>query len=680
MKNIFDIRNDEIILDAPYWKEILLNQKNTLLLQWSNLQTLGVLDNFRLQDRFSDKRHNAIPNSDSLLYQWIEAASSYLKAQNNAKNYELQLIEANLQKSIELIEKTQEQDGYIDTYHQYFLKKSNRWKSLYIGKEINNTTSLILAGISHFNATQKTNLISIAQKAAQLIITKFLKPTCKYFPGNIAFANALIALFDITSDENYLLTAIKICKVFPKATTRTLARIDNFKLLALTSKRHLPHKISQSELKFRKKVNCTQKGESFIVYHKNETTEEKLHYSHAIIAIRNRAKELNIPFPNELRERKQFIFKNFKDFLANYLHYNGTLAEVLTPKQHLTISRRANPLLQWNSPSTSILLISCLNELFRSTKDPICADLVGWIYYNTLSASFSANGTDYSFIQKNRSHRDENIDNANILSDQIYNFSTLYHQFSPMPISSAIAKIKDQIYLEDQNDLYLLQLVNNTITIPRTGSFIQVFSQLPYGNEVTIRFVNTPPRDFKIHIRIPAWAEGYSFYVNGKKNDSPEIIMPPFVDKWTPHWFDASFLTIKLNESIESKSIQLIFSNNTRFIDYPNSSLTKRYTDFSNCKFFIRNMFLYYFEGSINENAERVDFKINLDVPLEPVTIGTLFPDGVKSIPSETTCLIASTTTSKKVILLPWAIQANFTSFKQIPLPTVGGIGDWSSF
>ena len=94
-------------------------------------------------------------------------------------------------------------DGYLFTYNQIHFPDL-RWQNLQIEHELYCYGHLIEAGVSHYKATGRTDLLDIAHKAALRVVTDFRGKGAGQTPGHEEIEIALLRLYEITKDAIYL--------------------------------------------------------------------------------------------------------------------------------------------------------------------------------------------------------------------------------------------------------------------------------------------------------------------------------------------------------------------------------------------------------------------------------------------------------------------------------------------
>lgn len=159
------------------------------------------LGNFEVATGQIDGRHRGPKWNDGDFYKWLEAAAALLAFENDEK------LAAQLDETIALITRTQEPDGYIHTDVQ--IARSAGQDVRRFGNpmefEMYNMGHLITAACVHHAATGKTNLLTLARRAADYLAKEFASPTPQQARHGICPSHlmALIDLARVTNEPRY---------------------------------------------------------------------------------------------------------------------------------------------------------------------------------------------------------------------------------------------------------------------------------------------------------------------------------------------------------------------------------------------------------------------------------------------------------------------------------------------
>ena len=106
---------------------------------------------------------------------------------------------------IELLERAQQSDGYLNTY--YLIKEpGKRFTNLREGHELYCAGHMLEAAAAYYHATGKRKFIEIAKKYADLLCRTFgIQPgQLRGYPGHQEIEIGLLKLYEIVQEKKYL--------------------------------------------------------------------------------------------------------------------------------------------------------------------------------------------------------------------------------------------------------------------------------------------------------------------------------------------------------------------------------------------------------------------------------------------------------------------------------------------
>ncbi len=104
---------------------------------------------------------------------------------------------------IALLARAQDADGYLFTYNQIHFP-GTRWVNLQIEHELYCHGHLIEAGVSHYEATGRMEMLEVARRAADRVVADFGGRGPAQTPGHEEIEIALLRLYDVTGHAPYL--------------------------------------------------------------------------------------------------------------------------------------------------------------------------------------------------------------------------------------------------------------------------------------------------------------------------------------------------------------------------------------------------------------------------------------------------------------------------------------------
>lgn len=134
---------------------------------------------------------------DSDLAKWMEAVA-YILAQ-----FPDEELEKTADKLIEMIEKAQDADGYLNTY--FTIKdKEKRWTNLTEGHELYCSGHMMEAAVAYYESTGKDRLLRIMERNAEHIYDEFIVKKRPGYPGHPEVELALLKMYRACGNKKCL--------------------------------------------------------------------------------------------------------------------------------------------------------------------------------------------------------------------------------------------------------------------------------------------------------------------------------------------------------------------------------------------------------------------------------------------------------------------------------------------
>lgn len=155
--------------------------------------------NFRIAAGLEKGEHGGFVFQDSDLAKWLEAVAYQLCLSPDKE------LETLADGAIDLIEKAQMPDGYVNTYYQ-LTDISRRWTNLRDDHELYTAGHMMEAAVAYWQATGKDRLLKVMRRMADHIMGVIGPEEGKLhgFPGHEEIELALCKLYDVTDETKYL--------------------------------------------------------------------------------------------------------------------------------------------------------------------------------------------------------------------------------------------------------------------------------------------------------------------------------------------------------------------------------------------------------------------------------------------------------------------------------------------
>ena len=195
----------QVKLSDNFWlPKLEINRTVTIPWSFQKSKETGRIKNFEQAAAHSGKLCTIYPFDDSDVYKIIEGASYSLHVKYDAK------LDTYLDSLITLIGKAQEPDGYLyttrtmgDTTHPW-IGKVRYEKENELSHELYNVGHFYEAASAHYLATNKRNMLDIALKNADHLLTVFGPGKKAVAPGHQVIEIGLVKLYRITGNQKYL--------------------------------------------------------------------------------------------------------------------------------------------------------------------------------------------------------------------------------------------------------------------------------------------------------------------------------------------------------------------------------------------------------------------------------------------------------------------------------------------
>jgi DUF1680 family protein len=193
------------VTDQFWLPRIETNRTVTIPASFDRCQTTGRVHNFEMAALKQGKFCTVYPFDDTDIYKTIEGASYSLAVHPDP------VLRHYLDSLIAIVGKAQEPDGYlytartIDPAHPHEWSGAERWvKEHELSHELYNSGHLFEAAVAHYNATGERNLLDIALKNADLLVSVFGPDKRHVAPGHEIVEMGLVKLYRVTGKKEYL--------------------------------------------------------------------------------------------------------------------------------------------------------------------------------------------------------------------------------------------------------------------------------------------------------------------------------------------------------------------------------------------------------------------------------------------------------------------------------------------
>lgn len=191
----------DVRLSDPIWEpRRRMTTEKTIPEMYGLLESSERLDNFRRGAGKLDGTFYGLYFNDTDVYKWLEAASWALAMDDDPALARL------VDDVIEIVGDAQRPDGYLDNFYTID-NLDKRWTELTRTHELYCAGHLFQAGVAHYRATGKTNLLDICTRFADLLCDTFGPEAEGKTPGTDGHEEIELAMVELgraTDNQRYI--------------------------------------------------------------------------------------------------------------------------------------------------------------------------------------------------------------------------------------------------------------------------------------------------------------------------------------------------------------------------------------------------------------------------------------------------------------------------------------------
>ena len=539
----------KVIIDDAFWSaRQQLNSETALNHQWEQLEKSGCINNFRiLADQTPGIRRGWF-FADSDAYKWLDAAARVYHQQPTAA------LKQRMDIFIDTLARAQAQDGYLYTYNQIHFPDS-RWQNLKIEHELYCHGHLIEAAVSHYEATGDESLLNIGRKAADLLVRTFHNCGPEATPGHQEIEIALMRLYDVTEECDYLELAEQFILQRGQANIGKFAwqvLFENMRVNRRTKQRDAMVKlIEQSNPQLAGKHSLPAENYSdkppFInarfmasaLDGKYFQQNVPVHQTHQAVghAVRFAYLETAIAMLIQRCGDQQLLINlasTWQQMVEKRLYVTGGTGS-LPVTEGFGRDYELDPNFAYAETCAALGTMFWNWEMTRLTCEASYADLFERQLYNASLVGIGQTGDSYLYNNP--------LANRNGLQRQ----SWFQIPCCPSNISRTWASLGKYIYSHDEQTVWIHQYIGSRTSINLDFPLeLVMHSAFPWEGQVKIQIDPQEAMDFTMVLRIPSWAVNPTLSLNGESLDvclAAALQFPPTGSGYDPR--DSQYLPIR---------------------------------------------------------------------------------------------------------------------------------------
>lgn len=522
----------------PFWSPRLqVNAEKAIFHQWQQLEASGCIENFRVASGEKEGVHEGWFFADSDACKWLDAAAriygSNVKppmSDIERSTFNLQHLKTLMDDFIGLLSRAQMPDGYLYTYNQINFPNS-RWENLMIEHELYCHGHLIEACVSHYEATGEEIALRIARKAADMLVREFLDARPDRTSGHEEIEIALLRLYQVTNDRNYLYLASAFLErrgrvhPFARLLIPQNARVEKRKKLAQLRRDtyrmahpehtafHLPpgnYAVAPGNSRLRWVTNALS-GKYFQMH--TPIRKQTVPVGHAVrfgyleTAI---AMLLRLTGDRSLLPSMQAAWERM---VTRFMYVSGGLGAV-PGLEGFGRDDELDPLYAYAETCAALASMFWNWEMVQVTGEAKYSDLFEWQLYNAAAPGMGLHGDTYLYNNPLTCH------------GGVERRSWFAVPCCPSNLSRTWASLGKYISSSDEKNVWVHQYIGSEMRDDRQRT-VRIESALPWEGKVRLTVTLDHPAEFTLHLRIPSWAGKTTIRLNDQPVNLPSFNLQP---------------------------------------------------------------------------------------------------------------------------------------------------------
>ncbi len=490
-------------IQDTFWSPRLeVNRTRTLDHVYKELEATECIRNFDIASGKVQAKFGGPWWADSDVYKWIEGASYILALHADAR------LESKVDELIAKIAAAQQKDGYLDTYIQLNLPDL-KWKSLAFNHEMFCAGSLFEAAVAHNQATGKRSLLDVALRLADHLDSTFGPGKQAGIPGHEEVELALIRLYRLTHEKRYLQLAqyfIDSRGQKPSIFERQYEQLPERKVDLLG------HPMNIKDFYRRFFLINPAKFDTSYSQDQLPVRQQRVAVGHAV--------------------RAMYLYSGMADLVyetgdeglweaLESLHDSVTLHRMYVTGGIGPSERNEGFTADYDLPNEDAYQETCASagmvlwnyRMLKLTGDARYADTMELSLYNALAAGVSLTGDTFCYVTPLASRGD-------FKRDPWFGVPCC-----PTTIARFVPALGRYIYSESPDGLWVNLFIAGQVNANVAGKKVTLrqSGNYPWDGKIKFTVGVEAPQDFAIRVRVPGWAAGADFRVNGEKF-SPHVV------------------------------------------------------------------------------------------------------------------------------------------------------------
>lgn len=529
-KRVYDNTRDNVL---PYMWDILNDAPGIAAApMFANLEEEAYpshcIANFKIAAGLEEGHFYGMPFQDTDLAKWLEAVSYFLAAHRN------ETLEAQADWAIDLIEKAQEPDGYLDTFFT-LTAPDKKFTNLAECHELYCAGHMMEAAVAYYKATGKRRLLDVMLRMARLIDSK-LGPESEGklpgYPGHEEIELALVKMYEVTGEEFLL----RLAKFFVDERGRQPRYFE--KELARNGGKAFFDSLSPGGMH--------AYGPAYFQTHL-PIREQKEFLGHAVrcmymaCGIVDVARETG---DQELLDTAKALFENMR---LSKMYVTGGIGSAVAGERFTSSYDLPNDSI-YSETCASVGLVFFMRRMLQIEQDSRYADVMERALYNACLASTSLDGKNYFYVNPLEVTPEIISGNPGLSHVRPVRPQWFGCACCPPNLARMIAALGEDLYCVTDDTIYLHLYIANETKLRVGGQDVAVRVESEYPNVLSAKIRPSAGR-YAMALRIPDWsARHFRLELNGAEAEYRMVRGYAVMDRV---WTDTDIISVSFDDSVK---------------------------------------------------------------------------------------------------------------------------------
>lgn len=463
------------------------------------------IDNYQIASGLQDGAFHGMVFQDSDVTKWLESAA-YILAKNPDP-----ALEKTIDDIVDLIEKVQDEDGYINTY--FTIKEpENRWKDLCECHELYCAGHLFEAAVAYYQATGKEKLLAISCKFADHIADTFGPEENQIhgYPGHPEIELALMRMFEVTGNQRY----------------SDLAQY----FIEQRGQDQDPHFYDQEQAKRDGRFHYDDHGPSWMIKDKTYSqahksiSAQKEAIGHAVRFVYLLAGVAHLARLAKDQEKFEWCKDLWENTINKQMYITGAIGSQSRGEAFTTDYDLPNDT-AYTETCASVGLLMFANRMLQIETKGEYGDIMERALYNTILAGMALDGKHFFYV--NPLEVTPSFIHANHKYDHVKPVRQAWFGCSccPTNVARTLASLGQYIYtIKDDTALVNLYISNHAdLELNQKPLSLKIEASIPQSEKVTISIKQAEQATGTLAFRIPSWCQGMTATLNGQVIDKAQV-------------------------------------------------------------------------------------------------------------------------------------------------------------